>query len=52
MLRVMTTDRGITPRRTIRIPDDEWDAIRARADREGLTITDAIRQVMARWAKR
>jgi predicted DNA binding CopG/RHH family protein len=31
-----------TPRRTIRVPDELWDAVKAKAADEGTTVTDVI----------
>lgn len=31
-----------TPGRSIRIPDELWEALRARADERGETVTDVI----------
>jgi Arc/MetJ-type ribon-helix-helix transcriptional regulator len=32
-----------TPTRSVRIPDDEWDAIRSAAAARGVTASDVIR---------
>lgn len=34
---------GHTPRRTVRVSDDLWDAATARAAREGVTVSDVVR---------
>jgi NRPS condensation-like uncharacterized protein len=31
-----------TPVRSLRIPDDVWDALRERADERGETVTDVV----------
>lgn len=31
-----------TPVRSVRIPDELWDALRARADERGETVTDVV----------
>ena len=36
-----------TPRRTVRIPDDLWDAAVARAAAEGITASDLLRRLLA-----
>lgn len=36
-----------TPRRTVRIPDAEWDAGHVRAQSEGETLTDVLRRLLA-----
>ncbi len=48
-------ESGETPRRTLRIPDADWSALRAYADSQSRTVTDvvltAIRQVLAEAEK-
>ena len=41
-----------TPQRTVRVPDDEWDAAKAAAERQGETVTDVIRRALRSYAKR
>ncbi|MCX8559030.1 hypothetical protein OS121_28725 [Mycolicibacterium mucogenicum] len=36
-----------TPRRTVRIPDAEWDAGHAKAQSQGETLTDVLRRLLA-----
>lgn len=36
-----------TPRRTVRIPDSEWDAGHAKAQAQGETLTDVLRRLLA-----
>jgi len=36
-----------TPRRTVRIPDTEWDAGHAKAQAQGETLTDVLRRLLA-----
>lgn len=36
-----------TPRRTVRIPDSEWDAGHVKAQAEGATLTDVLRRLLA-----
>lgn len=43
---------GDTPRRTIRIPDGEWDAAKATADDKGETLSDVIRTALRRYVAR
>ncbi|MEB3023467.1 MULTISPECIES: hypothetical protein [Mycolicibacter] len=38
-----------TPRRTIRIPDAEWDAGLAKAQAQGQTLTDVLRRLLASY---
>lgn len=37
---------GATPRRTVRIPDDLWEAATARAADEGVTTSDLLRRLL------
>jgi hypothetical protein len=42
-----------TPRRTVRLPDELWEAAKAYADEEGRTVTDVIEEGLRRYvAKR
>ncbi|WP_372943564.1 ribbon-helix-helix protein, CopG family [Mycolicibacterium sp.] len=40
------------PLRAIRIPDDLWDAARAKADQEGRSVSEVVREMLARWVTR
>ncbi len=40
-----------TPIRSIRVPDDEWQAAQRRAAERGETVTDVIRRALRRYAK-
>lgn len=40
-----------TPPRSIRIPDDLWQAAKATAERRGETVTDAITRYLRRYAR-
>lgn len=37
--------------RGIRVPDDVWDAAKARAERDGTTVSEVVRRYLARWGK-
>lgn len=41
-----------TPRRTIRIPDDLWDAASAKAEERGESVSDVIRKALERYVRR
>lgn len=41
-----------TPRRTIRVPDELWDAAQARAAERGENLSDVIRKALERYARR
>ena len=41
---------AVTPLRAVRIPDDVWDAAKAAAERDGVSISDAIRVLLTKWA--
>ena len=43
--------KGPTPVRTVRIPDDVWEAAKAEADRRDETVTDAILRSLRRYGK-
>ncbi len=38
-----------TPRRTIRIPDDLWNAATAKAEKRGESVSDVIRHALERY---
>lgn len=40
-----------TPNRTIRIPDEVWEALRARADERGETITDVVLRALRAYLR-
>lgn len=41
-----------TPRRTIRVPDNLWDAAAAKATERGDNLSDVIRKALERYVKR
>lgn len=41
-----------TPRRTIRVPDDEWAAAMAKAGQRGESLPEEIRKFLRRYAKK
>lgn len=41
-----------TPIRSFRIPQDEYDAAKVKADERGETLTDVVRRSLRRYAKR
>lgn len=45
----VTTDRGITPRRTVRVPADDWEAAKHRAQQEGKRLSDVLREFIHRY---
>lgn len=40
------------PHRTVRIPDDEWDAAKTKAAEKGETLSEVIRRALRRYASR
>lgn len=38
-----------TPSRNVRVHDDVWNAARAKAQREGTTVTDVVVARLERW---
>ncbi len=41
-----------TPRRSIRVPDELWDAAVAKAEERGETVSDVLRKALERYVKR
>ena len=41
-----------TPHRTIRVPDELWDAARDKAEQRDETVSDVIRAALERYVKR
>ena len=41
----------VTPIRTVRVPDEVWQAAQERAKAEGTTVTAVILRALARYAK-
>lgn len=40
-----------TPPRTVRVPQDVWDAARAEAERRGESVSDAVNRFLRRYGK-
>jgi predicted HicB family RNase H-like nuclease len=40
-----------TPTHSVRVPQDLWDAVRAKAKRQGETITDVIIRALKRYLR-
>lgn len=38
---------SVTPRRTLRVPDGDWNAGQSKAQGEGKTITDVLRRLLS-----
>jgi hypothetical protein len=41
-----------TPLRNLRVPDDLWDAAKAKAEAEGRTMTDVLTAALRRYVAR
>lgn len=41
-----------TPQRSVRVPDEIWQAAKVRAEEEGRTLSDVVRDALAAYAKR
>lgn len=41
-----------TPLRSVRVPDDVWDAVKAKAEDRGETVTDVILRALRRYVSR
>lgn len=46
LLRWVVPNQPKTPARSLRIPDEEWDALKAEAATNGETITDLVRRIV------
>ena len=42
---------GHTPPRSVRVPDDVWQAAKAEAERRGETVTDAVVRALRRYGR-
>jgi predicted HicB family RNase H-like nuclease len=42
---------GKTPRRTVRVPDEVWQAAQAKAEARGDNLSDVIRRALERYAR-
>lgn len=40
-----------TPHRTVRVPDELWEAVQEKAAAEGLTVTDVIIKALERFLR-
>jgi hypothetical protein len=40
-----------TPQRSVRVPDDVWQAAKVRPDEEGRTLSDVVRASLESYAK-
>lgn len=43
-----TTDSGNTPVRSVRVPDERWEAARRIADERGETMTELVNRLLER----
>jgi predicted DNA binding CopG/RHH family protein len=43
---------GGTPKRPIRMPDELWEAVQAKAEAEGTNASEVVRRLLADWVKR
>lgn len=41
-----------TPRRTVRVPDEVWEAAQRKAEEKGDNLSEVIRKALERYAKR
>lgn len=41
-----------TPQRSVRVPDEIWQAARERADAEGRSLSEVVREALAAYAKK
>lgn len=52
----MESSRGVpnqpqTPGRSVRVPDDLWEAVRRIADSEGVTMTEIVIRALRRYVR-
>lgn len=47
----MSPNQPKTPVRTVRIPDELWEALRIRADERGETVTDVILRALRLYVR-
>lgn len=40
-----------TPHRTVRVPDELWDAVKVKAEAEGVTVTEVIIKALERFLR-
>jgi predicted HicB family RNase H-like nuclease len=43
---------GQTPNRTVRVPDDVWDAAKAKAAEEGKSVSDVVNDCLRRYLRK
>lgn len=41
-----------TPLRALRVDDELWEAAQAKADAEGRSVSEVVRELLQRWVKR
>lgn len=44
-------DGSHTPRRTVRVPDELWEAVQRKASDRGETVTDVILRALVRYVR-
>lgn len=49
--RVAMPNQPATPHRTVRIPDELWEAVQAKAAAEGVTVTEVIIKGLERFLR-
>jgi hypothetical protein len=42
----------VTPKRSIRVSDEKWTAVKAKAEAESKTVTDVINECLDKYLKR
>ena len=45
------TAQGNTPPRSVRVPDDVWQAAKAAAERKGETVSEAVVRFLRRYGR-
>lgn len=44
-------DKPATPHRTVRVPDELWEAVKQKAAERGETVTDVILRALRRYVR-
>ncbi len=51
MFRRVTPNQPKTPKRSVRVPDELWQAVKVKAKQRGETITDVIVRALKRYLR-
>lgn len=51
MQRGVMPNQPATPHRTVRVPDELWEAVQRKAEAEGVTVTEVILKALERFLR-